>query len=152
MPLCSRVDTAWIRSRPLPPLLPLRICIDQRADHALIGHAALLRFALEEVEAARDSESVTFTFSSRGTRSAGAGRKSGTTRTRPILPFVYLLVSALTIITIRHGRACPGHPRLTLCRVTKKVVDAREKRGHDGARVRAVDVPPTTNATAASGI
>jgi len=32
--------------------LPIRIGIDQSADHALIGHAASLGFALEEVEAA----------------------------------------------------------------------------------------------------
>jgi hypothetical protein len=31
----------------------------------------------------------------------------------------------------RHGRACPGHPRLLPCRV-RKVVDARHKTGHDG--------------------
>src|SRR5690348_15023569 len=29
----------------------------------------------------------------------------------------------------RHGRACPGHPRLAS---SKKDVDARDKRGHDG--------------------
>ncbi|MGB6538463.1 MAG: hypothetical protein WBF58_21165 [Xanthobacteraceae bacterium] len=34
---------------------------------------------------------------------------------------------------IRHGRACPGHPRLIL--LTKKDVDARDKRGHDDAEV-----------------
>jgi hypothetical protein len=31
----------------------------------------------------------------------------------------------------RHGRACPGHPRLVLLR-GRKDVDARDKRGHDG--------------------
>jgi hypothetical protein len=29
----------------------------------------------------------------------------------------------------RHGRACPGHPRLSCC--STKDVDARDKRGHD---------------------
>jgi len=43
----------------------------------------------------RESESVTFTFSSRGTRSAGAGKKSSITRTRPISPGVYLTVLLL---------------------------------------------------------
>src|SRR5439155_64433 len=43
----------------------------------------------------RDSESVTFTLSSRGTSAAGAGRKSSTTRTRPISPAVYLGVLLL---------------------------------------------------------
>ena len=36
----------------LLPLLPLRIRIHQRADHALTGRAAALGRALEEVEAA----------------------------------------------------------------------------------------------------
>ena len=31
---------------------------------------------------------------------------------------------------LRHGRACPGHPRLWLPQ--KKDVDARDKPGHDG--------------------
>jgi hypothetical protein len=31
----------------------------------------------------------------------------------------------------RHGRARPGHPRLVSPR-GRKVVDARDKRGHDG--------------------
>jgi hypothetical protein len=31
----------------------------------------------------------------------------------------------------RHGRACPGHPRLCV----KKGVDARNKCGHDGREV-----------------
>src|SRR6202023_4186637 len=43
----------------------------------------------------RDSESVTLTFSSRGTRSAGAGRKSSIRRTRPISPAEYLTVLLL---------------------------------------------------------
>jgi hypothetical protein len=30
----------------------------------------------------------------------------------------------------RHGRACPGHPRLAS--ISKKDVDARHKAGHDG--------------------
>jgi hypothetical protein len=30
----------------------------------------------------------------------------------------------------RHGRACPGHPRL-VSRLGIKGVDARDKRGHD---------------------
>ena len=33
--------------------------------------------------------------------------------------------------SLRHGRACPGHPRL--CRPKKQDVDARDKRGHDEA-------------------
>ena len=61
----------------------------------------------------RESESVTFTFSSRGTRSAGAGRKSGITRTRPISPWVYVAGLRCMARVFRHGRACPGHPRLT---------------------------------------
>jgi hypothetical protein len=32
----------------------------------------------------------------------------------------------------RHGRACPGHPRLASW-TEKEDVDARDKRGHDGA-------------------
>jgi hypothetical protein len=36
----------------------------------------------------------------------------------------------------RHGRACPGHPRLIF--ETKKDVDARHKAGHDDAE-RAVN-------------
>src|SRR5215467_13135594 len=35
------------------------------------------------------------------------------------------------ILIVRHGRACPGHPRL-LCRSVYKDVDARHKAGHDG--------------------
>ena len=34
----------------------------------------------------------------------------------------------------RHGRACPGHPRLSLL-PRRKDVDARDKRGHDGGIV-----------------
>ena len=30
----------------------------------------------------------------------------------------------------RHGRACPGHPRLALLKGCKDV-DARDERGHD---------------------
>ena len=33
---------------------------------------------------------------------------------------------------LRHGRACPGHPRLALP-VAREDVDARDKRGHDAA-------------------
>ncbi len=32
----------------------------------------------------------------------------------------------------RHGGACPGHPRLFSLR-GRKVVDARDRRGHDRA-------------------
>jgi hypothetical protein len=32
-------------------------------------------------------------------------------------------------VETRHGRACPGHPRLASA--TKKDVDARHKAGHD---------------------
>jgi hypothetical protein len=35
----------------------------------------------------------------------------------------------LTTIFHRHGRACPGHPRLASRKKTD--VDARDKRGHD---------------------
>jgi hypothetical protein len=31
----------------------------------------------------------------------------------------------------RHGRACPGHPRLSFLARCKDV-DARDERGHDG--------------------
>src|SRR5476651_1298784 len=31
----------------------------------------------------------------------------------------------------RHGRTCSGHPRLALCKVNKKGVDARNTSGHD---------------------
>src|SRR5262245_59033736 len=34
----------------------------------------------------------------------------------------------------RHGRACPGHPRLPCC---QKDVDARHKAGHDGGEIGA---------------
>jgi hypothetical protein len=37
-----------------------------------------------------------------------------------------------------HGPACPGHPRLLL-RLGCKDVDARDKRGHDGAVRAAVE-------------
>ena len=33
-------------------------------------------------------------------------------------------------MALRHGRACPGHPRLKPCGVVKDV-DARDKPGHD---------------------
>jgi hypothetical protein len=39
---------------------------------------------------------------------------------------------------MRHGRACPGHPRLWPAqhfRHLRKVVDARHKAGHDGEMV-----------------
>src|SRR5262249_15393351 len=36
-------------------------------------------------------------------------------------------------IRSRHGRACPCHPRL-ITATTKKDVDARDKRGHDGTK------------------
>jgi len=35
----------------------------------------------------------------------------------------------------RHGRACPGHPRLALPAGLKDV-DARDERGHDGGAWR----------------
>src|SRR5580704_7082014 len=35
----------------LPACLPFRVRIHQRTDHALVGHVALLGFALEEIEA-----------------------------------------------------------------------------------------------------
>src|SRR5581483_12218741 len=36
-------------------------------------------------------------------------------------------------VVVRHGRACPGHPRLKLLLPhTKKGMDARHKAGHDG--------------------
>jgi len=35
----------------------------------------------------------------------------------------------LTSLSLRHGRACPGHPRL--CRTKKQDMDALAKRGHD---------------------
>src|SRR5215510_1799423 len=37
----------------------------------------------------------------------------------------------------RHGRACPGHPRLA-CQATEEDVDARDRRGHDDGRGRAI--------------
>jgi hypothetical protein len=39
----------------------------------------------------------------------------------------------------RHGRACPGHPRLT-GQAACKDVDARDERGHDGAVCRQATV------------
>jgi hypothetical protein len=35
------------------------------------------------------------------------------------------------MVLFRHGRACPGHPRLETLAAKKKDVDARDKRGHD---------------------
>src|SRR5262245_13980213 len=35
----------------------------------------------------------------------------------------------------RHGRACPGDPRLSSRRTSNQGVDARHKAGHNGARV-----------------
>ena len=49
-------------------------------------------------------------------------------RTIADLHALYLRLSCGTVG--RHGRACPGHPRLG----TSKGVDARDKRGHDGER------------------
>jgi hypothetical protein len=40
----------------------------------------------------------------------------------------------------RHGRACPGHPRLVSLR-GRKDVDARDKRGHDGEAFGENSVP-----------
>jgi hypothetical protein len=37
----------------------------------------------------------------------------------------------------RHGRACPGHPRLVSWIHTEDV-DARDKRGHDGVASDAI--------------
>ena len=37
-----------------------------------------------------------------------------------------------TDVSTRHGRACPGHPRLTLPKDCEEV-DARDERGHDDA-------------------
>jgi hypothetical protein len=36
----------------------------------------------------------------------------------------------------RHGRACPGHPRLAALRHGKKDVDARDERGHDAGVIQ----------------
>jgi hypothetical protein len=38
----------------------------------------------------------------------------------------------------RHGRACPGHPRLFPLLLAKDV-DARDKRGHDAVAVASVE-------------
>jgi hypothetical protein len=38
----------------------------------------------------------------------------------------------------RHGRACPGHPRLSPPLLDKDV-DARDKRGHDAVAVAAFE-------------
>src|SRR5580704_8063387 len=59
------------------------------------GTRRFLASRLKKSRLRRDSDSVTFTFSSRGTRSAGAGRKSSIRRTRPISPAVYLTVLLL---------------------------------------------------------
>jgi len=61
----------------------------------------------------RDSDSVTFTFSSRRTSASGAGRKSSTTRSRPISPAVYLFV----VLRIGFSAVMPGldpgiHPEM----------------------------------------
>lgn len=48
---CTSLNPAYNLSK-LPADLPLRIRIHQRADHALIRHAAFLGFTLEEIEAA----------------------------------------------------------------------------------------------------
>src|SRR5260370_39147853 len=45
----------------------------------------------------------------------------------------------------RHGRACPGHPRLSRARPTRKDVDARDKRGHDGERGDSISSERTLN-------
>src|SRR5215813_11127478 len=59
--------------------------------------------------------------------------------------FFRLRVAAISLVNERsapiepflrsHGRACPGHPRLTGLSLRKKDVDARDKRGHDGGEV-----------------
>src|ERR1700733_2101200 len=59
------------------------------------GTRRFLASRLKKSRLRRDSDSVTFTFSSRGTRSSGAGKKSSITRTRPISPAVYLTVLLL---------------------------------------------------------
>ena len=55
----------------------------------------------------------------------------------------------------RHGRACPGHPRLG--REKKEDVDARYKPGHDGAdkselnkTISVYDIASLTSSSAAS--
>src|SRR5215470_18117891 len=48
--------------------------------------------------------------------------------TKPRIHFLLLL--ATDPFFRSHGRACPGHPRLS-ARARKKDVDARDKRGHD---------------------
>jgi hypothetical protein len=48
----------------------------------------------------------------------------------PIQPIFWLL-TAMPGLLDRHGRACPGHPRLALhC---DEGVDARDKPGHDAS-------------------
>ena len=42
-----------------------------------------------------------------------------------------------SLIVLRHGRACPGHPRLVDCR---QGVDGRDKPGHDESRVRSISM------------
>jgi hypothetical protein len=54
--------------------------------------------------------------------------------------------SALPAHTTRHGRACPGHPRLFF---GAKDVDARPKAGHDGERHRR---RPRVNAASVPGL
>jgi hypothetical protein len=44
----------------------------------------------------------------------------------------YSRFRSFSIASPRHGRACPGHPRLSFApRARKQGVDARDKRGHD---------------------
>jgi hypothetical protein len=51
----------------------------------------------------------------------------------------------------RHGRACPGHPRLAASQ--EKDVDARHKAGHDGAEAIAglIGLPLSREAAAIQG-
>jgi hypothetical protein len=62
-----------------------------------------------------------------------------------------IVICSLAIVIPRHGRACPGHPRLKT-RQRKEDVDARDKRGHDGEssglNVQYVARPPEMSNTA----
>jgi len=59
-------------------------------------------------------------------------------------------VSSLPIALRRHGRACPGHPRLAFEK--KKDLDARAKRGHDEDRFTSATAscPPSLRGTLAT--
>jgi len=68
------------------------------------------------------------------------GTHSGKARAKRVSHAFFPLSGMVPHGRVRHGRACPGHPRLPSR--TSKDVDARDKAGHDdvGARRYFIDL------------